>query len=245
MKKHFVSFIIVLMIAMFPAERAMAQGPSTYIYEGETIIWKIRDIPVGRFPFVRAVDVHLLSEKFNQLYEAGFRVEDLNVDKSEGLWALFIGNNPLFTVSQEHAEFSMQDPEIVALTFMSRLYEAIGRQYTGELTSEYQIRGQYETSGYVSWFGERFIGRKFANGETFTETHLAAASTTLPFGTLVKVTVPSGRSVVVRVTDRFRGHRNRVLDLSEAAAGILDIKGGRVPNARIEIIGITGRIGGK
>ena len=245
MKKYLALFVAVLMIAIPPADKALAQAPSTYYYEGETIIWKIRDIPVGRFPFVRAVDVHLLSEEFNKLYEAGFRLEDLNVNRYDGQWSLFIGDNMLFTVSQEHARLSMQDPEIIALTFMSRLYEAIGKQYSEELTPEYQIRGKYETSGYVSWFGGNFIGRKFANGELFTATHLAAASTTLPFGTLVKVTVPSGKSVVVRVTDRFSGHRNRVLDLSHAAADLLEIKGGRVPTAQIEIIGRTGRIGGK
>ncbi|MCL2684690.1 MAG: septal ring lytic transglycosylase RlpA family protein, partial [Synergistaceae bacterium] len=61
----------------------------------------------------------------------------------------------------------------------------------------------------MSWYSEKFIGRKFANGERVTRTHLAAAARTLPFGTLVKVTAPSGRSVVVRITDRFPGRKNR------------------------------------
>jgi Lipoproteins len=41
----------------------------------------------------------------------------------------------------------------------------------------------------------------------------------------VRVTTKdTGRSVVVRITDRFREHKNRVLDLSRAAAEILGIK---------------------
>ena len=246
MKKFLLSFAIILVIATLPAEKALAMVPSTYFYEGETIIWKIKEVPAGRFPIACAVDIHTLSENFNRLYEAGFRLVDLNVNKSDdGRWSVFVGKNVLFTVSGEHAKLSNQDPERIALNLMSRIYEALGKQNAEALTPEYQIGGKYQTSGLISWFGGKFIGRNFANGERFTETHLAAASTTLPFGTLVKVSLPSGKYVVVRITDRFKGHRNRVLDISHAAAELLEIKGGRVPRANIEVLGRLDKIGGK
>jgi len=246
LKKFLLSFAITLMIAALPTEKALAQIPSTYIFEGETIIWKIKDVPAGRFPIACAVDIHTLCEKFNGMYEAGFKLVDLNVNKSDdGQWSVFVGKSVLFTVSGEHAKLSNQAPEKIALNLMSRIYEALGKQNAEALTSEYQIGGKYNTSGLVSWFGGKFIGRNFANGERFTATHLAAASRTLPFGTLVKVTVPSGKYVVVRITDRFRGHRNRVLDLSEAAAELLEIRGGRVPMVNIEVLGRLDKIGGK
>ena len=51
--------------------------------------------------------------------------------------------------------------------------------------------------------------------------------------------------MVVRITDRFKGHKNRVLDISHAAAELLDIKGGRVPKAYIQVLGRVEKIGGK
>ena len=67
MRKIFVLFTVILMFVILPAEKALAGVPSTYIYEGDTIIWKIKDIPAGRFPVACAVDVHSLCEKFNKL----------------------------------------------------------------------------------------------------------------------------------------------------------------------------------
>ena len=182
LKKFFLFLAIAAAFATIPAEEAPAQLLSTYFFEGETIIWKIKEVPAGRFPMACAVEIYALTERFNKQYETGFNLVDLNVNKSaDGLWSVFIGNNILFAVSQEHAKIANQDPELIALNLMSRIYEALGKQYAEELTPEYQISGKYETSSGVTWFGGKFIGRNFANGERFTETHLAAASRTLPF----------------------------------------------------------------
>lgn len=53
---------------------------------------------------------------------------------------------------------------------------------------------------------------------------LTAAHRTLPFGTLVRVrNVNNGLEVVVRINDRGPWFRNRVIDLSKAAAAALDL----------------------
>ena len=73
--------------------------------------------------------------------------------------------------------------------------------------------------GTASWYGVRFHGRKTANGERFDMNELTAAHPSLPFGTLLEVrNVRSGRSVVVRVNDRGPFSKNRIIDLSFAAA---------------------------
>ncbi|MDR3322420.1 MAG: septal ring lytic transglycosylase RlpA family protein, partial [Synergistaceae bacterium] len=106
--------------------------------------------------------------------------------------------------------------------------------------------GSFEVDTSVSWYGGKFVGKKFANGEQFTDSHLTAAAQNLPFGTLVKVTTPAtGKSVVVRITDRFKERKNRVLDISQAAADLLGIKGMGVAKARIQVIGRVDLIGGK
>jgi rare lipoprotein A len=224
---------------------AFAGEPSTYLRQGDSIIWKIEGMTVWKFPTANAGEVSELSARFNRAYGAGFKLADLSVEKSDGKWSLLIGKNILYTVPPAYAKASGHDPKKLALNLMSRIYEIIGETKAAKLTPVFQIRGKYETSGSISWYGGKFIGRKFANGERFKETHLTAAAKTLPFGTLVKLTAPSGKTVVVRVTDRFKEHKNRVLDISHAAAELLGIKGAGAPKTKIEVMGRVDKIGGK
>ena len=80
-------------------------------------------------------------------------------------------------------------------------------------------------SGYATWYGRHFAGRRTANGERFDPTRMTAAHLTLPFGTWVEVTrVDTGQRVRVRITDRGPyGSESRIIDLSEAAARELDM----------------------
>jgi len=84
--------------------------------------------------------------------------------------------------------------------------------------------------GEASWYGPGFHGRKTASGETFNMHALSAAHRTLPLPSYVRVTsISNGMSVIVKVNDRGPFHGNRIIDLSYAAAKMLDIKGtGRV-----------------
>ena len=53
---------------------------------------------------------------------------------------------------------------------------------------------------------------------------LTAAHRTLPFGTRVRVrNAQNGREVVVRINDRGPQIRDRIIDLSKAAAAALDL----------------------
>ncbi len=80
--------------------------------------------------------------------------------------------------------------------------------------------------GKASYYGHQFHGKTTANGELFDLEDYTAAHRTLPFGTLVKVTNLSNyESVLVRINDRGPYNRNRIIDLSKAAAisiGLLD-----------------------
>ena len=73
--------------------------------------------------------------------------------------------------------------------------------------------------GIASWYGEKFHGRRTANGEIYNMYGLTAAHRTLPFGThLNVVNLANGKSVTVRVNDRGPFIRGRFLDLSYGAA---------------------------
>lgn len=88
--------------------------------------------------------------------------------------------------------------------------------------------------GRASFYGKRFHGRRTASGERFDATALTAAHRTLPFGTTVRVVnLSNGREVLVRINDRGPFRRDRVIDVSRAAADALDMVGHGVTTVRI------------
>jgi rare lipoprotein A len=75
-------------------------------------------------------------------------------------------------------------------------------------------------SGLASFYS----GGRTASGEVTGPAGLTAAHRTLPFGTKVMVTnLRSGKTVVVRITDRGPYGRGRIIDVSRAAARELDM----------------------
>lgn len=84
--------------------------------------------------------------------------------------------------------------------------------------------------GIASWYGSKFHGKKTASGKPFDQNDFTCAHRTLPFGTKLKVKNPeNGKECTVEVTDRGPFKKNRVIDLSKAAARKLGITGvGRV-----------------
>ena len=66
------------------------------------------------------------------------------------------------------------------------------------------------------------------------EDALTAAHPSLPLGTKVLVeNLDNGRSVIVRINDRGPFARNRIIDVSKAAAEKLDMMADGVANVRI------------
>jgi rare lipoprotein A len=92
-------------------------------------------------------------------------------------------------------------------------------------------------SGVASWYGIEEQGKLTANGERFDRHKYTAAHRRLPFNTMVRVTnKENGLSVDVRINDRGPYVRNRVLDLSEAAAKALDMKKSGLTPVSIEVL---------
>lgn len=95
----------------------------------------------------------------------------------------------------------------------------------------------YQLEGIASWYGGKFQGRLTANGETFDTNQLTAAHRELPFGTIVRVTNRNnGKQVVVRINDRGPFVDNRVIDLSRAAADIIEMTGPGIAPVVLEIL---------
>lgn len=92
-------------------------------------------------------------------------------------------------------------------------------------------------TGLASWYGRLHHGKRTASGETYDMHQLTAAHRTLPLGTRVLVTnVENGRTVEVRINDRGPFIRNRVLDLSYAAAQQLGAVGDGVIPVSLKVV---------
>jgi len=96
-------------------------------------------------------------------------------------------------------------------------YRVAGQWYT-----PLQSEGRYDETGVASWYGTKFHGLRTANGEIYDMHALSAAHKTLPLPSLMRVTnLDNGRSVIVRVNDRGPFVKDRLIDLSYAAAKAL------------------------
>ena len=97
--------------------------------------------------------------------------------------------------------------------------------------------GKGKCEGIASFYAGKFLGRKTANGETYTGRKLTAAHRVLPFGTCVRVTnLENGLDVIVRINDRGPFIAGRVIDLSPAAARKLHMTKQGVVKVKLETV---------
>lgn len=92
-------------------------------------------------------------------------------------------------------------------------------------------------TGMASWYGPDFHGKPTSNKEIYDMYEMTAAHRTLPFGAQVMVTnLANGRTAVVRINDRGPFKNDRIIDVSYAAARLLDMVGQGVVPVRLDIL---------
>ncbi len=98
------------------------------------------------------------------------------------------------------------------------------------------VRGvQY---GMASWYGKDFHGKPTSSGEIYDMYQLTCAHNTLPLGTRVMVThMENGRSVELKVNDRGPFVKDRIIDVSYAAAQLLGMYEKGTAFVKVEVIG--------
>ena len=110
-------------------------------------------------------------------------------------------------------------------------YTVAGRVYVPEEDPNYREEGM------ASWYGDDFHGRLTANGEVFDMSSLTAAHPTLAIPSYARVTnLRNGKSLIVRVNDRGPYHGNRLIDVSNKAAELLEFKSNGVARVRVEYV---------
>lgn len=139
-------------------------------------------------------------------------------------------------------EYKMSN-KALAIAWANRLREVLG---AGNIDRTTQVAnrgfmGMRPTgvllTGMASWYGPGFHGRRCANGSRFDMNAMTAAHKTLPFGTIVKVKNHStGRSCLVKITDRGPYAHGRIIDLSKGAAQAIGLLGSGVGRVSVEVM---------
>jgi len=92
--------------------------------------------------------------------------------------------------------------------------------------------------GVASWYGADFHGKHTSSGEIYDMYQLTCAHQTLPLGTMVMVTnLENGKSLELKVNDRGPFVKDRIIDVSYAAAQMLGMWEKGTASVKVEVIG--------
>lgn len=92
-------------------------------------------------------------------------------------------------------------------------------------------------TGLALVYPDSYRGRETISGEPYDPTALTASHRTLPFGTVLRVTMPAtGRSTLVRVNDRGPVSEGFLIELSEAAAAAIGQNAGAAEKVELRIV---------
>lgn len=111
-------------------------------------------------------------------------------------------------------------------------YKVMGKNYYPKTGDQPMVQ-----TGYGSWYGKQFHGKKTSIGDVYNMYGMTAAHTTMELPSYAKVTnLENGKSVIVRVNDRGPFLHDRVIDLSYAAAHKLGYANKGTAKVRVERI---------
>jgi len=96
---------------------------------------------------------------------------------------------------------------------------------------------KYSQTGLASWYVPNDKDMVTANGEQYIPTAISARHKTLPLPSIVRITnLENGKSIVARVNDRGPMVNNRLIDVSQKGAELLDLPESEPVEVRVEIL---------
>jgi len=114
-----------------------------------------------------------------------------------------------------------------------RPYVVFGKKYYPLKSAD-----EFEEKGLASWYGSEWHGRKTSSGEIYNMYEMTAAHKVLPMETCVRVrNLKNDKETVVRINDRGPFVKDRIVDLSYAAAKDIGIVGPGVAPVKIVALG--------
>ena len=138
--------------------------------------------------------------------------------KSKG--AYYLDDGPEEVIPENLSNIPNAIPKKEPLNkFSNRPYKVFGKTYYPMTSLKL-----YTATGYATWYGKKYHGNKTSIGEVYDMYKMTAAHKTLPLPCYVKVTnLKNDKTVIVRVNDRGPFVKDRIIDLSYAAANRLEI----------------------
>jgi rare lipoprotein A len=157
--------------------------------------------------------------------------------KSKG--AYYLDDGPEEVIPENLSSIPNAIPKREPLNkFSNRPYKVFGKTYYPMTTLK-----PYTATGYATWYGKKYHGNKTSIGEVYDMYKMTAAHKTLPLPCYVKVTnLKNDKTVIVRVNDRGPFVKDRIIDLSYAAANRLEIieKGSEL--VKVELIDLEKKV---
>lgn len=139
----------------------------------------------------------------------------------------------LLSSCASHRTQVIDTPETRGLKGWQKPYKVDGERYDPLMKHEGFVQ-----DGLASWYGDDFHGGPTSNGETYNMHAMTAAHKTLPLGVYVRVrNKRNGGEVVVRINDRGPFVKERIIDLSFAAAKQVGIVDSGTAPVHIEALG--------
>lgn len=214
----------------------------------EASLW-VNDKQVVRFRSWRATlsplsRAKLAAHRLNQyLTDAGLMADAFHLKPHDEGFVITLGEDevPLLLVDSETAEQAGFSTKALAQAWLGQLRDAMGLMEGRSSSSSSQLsaigRAVQRMVGMASWYGPGFHGRRCADGSRFNMYGMTAAHKTLPFGTRVRVThLGTGKSCVVRITDRGPYAHGRIIDLSKGAASAIGLTRSGVGQVAVEVL---------
>ena len=157
--------------------------------------------------------------------------------KSKG--AYYLDDGPEEVIPENLSSIPNAIPKKEPLNkFSNRPYKVFGKTYYPMTSLK-----PYTATGYATWYGKKYHGNKTSIGEVYDMYKMTAAHKTLPLPCYVKVTnLKNDKTVIVRVNDRGPFVKDRIIDLSYAAANRLEIieKGSEL--VKVELIDLDEKV---
>lgn len=96
---------------------------------------------------------------------------------------------------------------------------------------------RYDEIGFATRYPKSFQGQRTANGEIYSKDLLTACHKTLPLPSIVQVTnLANNKAIVLRINDRGPFVNDRLLDISDKAATLLEFPEEGPVKVRVEVL---------
>ncbi len=194
----------------------------------------------------------IIQGRLKNFLQTGGNPRDIKPGIENNQIVIRAGQGVLITINPQTAHLENQNIRDIAYNWTNALRKALGVDLLDRDPALVASRGfspligelrnlppaKTILHGMASWYGPHFNGRRCANGEHFNMDAFTAANKTLPFNTRVRViNRRTGKSVIVRITDRGPYVAGRIIDLSKGAAKALGMLSSGTAPVILEVLG--------